>query len=106
MLGAMTAAELADAVRCPAAGVGVHVEPAVVERIVAEAELQPGGLPLLQHTMAELFQRREVDTVTLVSFDELGGLTGAIGRRAEASFLSFDDRTAKQPGMCSSAWSA
>ena len=58
-LGAMTAAELADAVRLPAAGVGIEIEPALVDRITTEAELQPGALPLVQHTMVELFARRE-----------------------------------------------
>ena len=88
-----TASELADAVRRPAAGVGVEIEPALVERVVADSELQPGGLPLVQHTMAELFERRDTNAITLDSFDELGGLTGAIGRRAEAIYSTFDDHT-------------
>ena len=58
-LGAMTAAELADAVRLPAAAVGVGVEPALVERIAPTRQLQPGALPLVQHTMAELFAGRK-----------------------------------------------
>ena len=98
--------ELADAVRLPAAAVGVEIEPALVERIVAEAELQPGGLPLVQHTMAELFGHRETNTITLASFDEAGGLAGAIGRRAEAIYKSFDERAGRRPGGSSSAWSA
>ena len=91
-LGAMDAAELGDAVRRPAAGVGVAVEPALVERITAEAELQPGALPLVQHTMAELFERRQTNTITLASFDQAGGLAQAVGRRAEAIYESFDER--------------
>jgi WD40 repeat protein len=91
-LGAMSATELADAVRLPAAAVGVDVEPALVERITTEAE-QPGALPLVQHTMAELFERRETNTVTLADFEVAGGLTGAIGRRAESIYESFDERT-------------
>jgi WD40 repeat protein len=90
-LGAMTAADLADAVRLPAAAVGVEIERALVDRIAAEAEQQPGALPLVQHTMAELFERRETNTITLAGFDELGGLAGSIGRRAEAIYESFDD---------------
>jgi DNA-binding SARP family transcriptional activator/WD40 repeat protein len=91
-LGAMTTAELADAVRLPAAAVGVGVEPALVERITAEAELQPGGLPLVQHTLAELFDLRKTNTITLADFDEAGGLAGAVGRRAEAIYESLDER--------------
>jgi DNA-binding SARP family transcriptional activator len=91
-LGAMSAPELSDAVRLPAAAVGVVIEPALVERIVADAELQPGGLPLVQHTMAELFEGRQTSTVTLGGFDNAGGLAGAIGRRAEAIYESLDER--------------
>jgi DNA-binding SARP family transcriptional activator/WD40 repeat protein len=90
-LGAMSTAELADAVRLPAAAVGVGVEPALVERITAEAELQPGGLPLVQHTLAELFDRRKTNTITLADFDEAGGLAGAVGRRADAIYESLDE---------------
>ncbi len=91
-LGAMTDAELADAVRLPAAGVGIEIEPLLVDRITTEAALQPGALPLVQHTMVELFARRQSNVITLAAFDEAGGLAGAIGRRAEAIYAGFDER--------------
>ena len=91
-LGTMTADELADAVRLPAGAVGVQVEPALVERIAAEAAQQPGALPLVQHTMAELFERRESNLITLAAFEEAGGLAGSVGRRAETIFDALDDR--------------
>ncbi len=90
-LGALHADELADAVRLPASAVGVTVEPALVQRIVTDAEHQPGALPLLQHTMAELFDRRHTNTITLAEYTETGGLAGSIGRRAETIFASLDD---------------
>jgi DNA-binding SARP family transcriptional activator/serine/threonine protein kinase len=90
IVGAMTADELADAVRLPAAAVGVALEPELVERITAEATVEPGGLPLLQHTMTELFSRRATNTLTLAAFVASGGLAGAIGRRAEAIFEGLD----------------
>ena len=91
-LGAMSSDELLDAVRLPAAAVGVQIEPGVVDRIVAEAELQPGALPLVQHTLSELFRTRTTDTITIADLDEVGGVSGAIGRRAEQIYQSFDDR--------------
>jgi WD40 repeat protein/DNA-binding SARP family transcriptional activator len=91
-VGAMTDDELADAVRLPAAGVGVEIEPALVDRITTEAALQPGALPLVQHTMVELFAGRQSNVITLAAFDEAGGLAGAIGRRAEAIYAGFDDQ--------------
>jgi Novel STAND NTPase 1 len=88
----MSSAELADAVRLPAAAVGVQIEPRVVDRIVAEAELQAGALPLVQHTLSELFRTRTTNTITVADLDELGGVSGAIGRRAQQIYQSFDDR--------------
>ena len=86
----MTDSELADAVRLPAAGVGIEVEPLLLDRITTEAALQPGALPLVQHTMAELFDRRQSNVIGLTAFEEAGGLAGAIGRRAEAIYVGFD----------------
>ena len=91
-LGAMSSGELADAVQLPASAVGVQIEPGVVDRIVAEAELQPGGLPLVQHILSELFGTRTTNTITVADLDEVGGVAGAIGRRAEQIYQSFDDR--------------
>jgi DNA-binding SARP family transcriptional activator/serine/threonine protein kinase/WD40 repeat protein len=91
-LGAMSSDELADAVRLPASAVGVQIEPGAVDRIVAEAELQPGALPLVQHTLSELFGTRTTNTITVTDLDEVGGVSGAIGRRAEQIYQSFDDR--------------
>ncbi|MEY2583135.1 MAG: hypothetical protein QOE09_2984 [Ilumatobacteraceae bacterium] len=89
-LGAMTATELADAVRRPAAAVGVEVDAALIARITGEAERQPGALPLVQHAMAELFERRQTNTITVGDLDESGGLSEALGRRAEAIYLELD----------------
>ena len=91
-LGAMSSDELADAVRLPASAVGVQIESGVVDRIIAEAELQPGALPLVQHTLSELFRARTTNTMTLADLEDVGGVAGAIGRRAEQIYQSFDDR--------------
>ncbi|MEA3184766.1 MAG: hypothetical protein QOJ74_1243, partial [Ilumatobacteraceae bacterium] len=90
-LGAMTAAELADAVRLPAAAVGVEVDAALVARITGEAERQAGALPLVQHAMAELFERRLTNTITAGDLDASGGLSDALGRRAEAIYGELDE---------------
>ena len=92
-LGTMSAAELAEAVCRPAVGVGVEVEPALVDRITAEAADAPGALPLVQHQMAELFAQRTANVLTLAAYEESGGLAGAIGRRAEAIYNELDDRS-------------
>jgi DNA-binding SARP family transcriptional activator/WD40 repeat protein len=81
--------ELARAVRQPAEGVGVQVEDRLVERIVADADGEPGALPLLQYVLAERFAAREADVLSLAAYDASGGLQGAIGRRAEELYLGM-----------------
>ena len=105
-LGTMSAAELAEAVCRPAAGVGVDVEPALVDRITAEAADAPGALPLVQHQMAELFAQRTANVLTLAAYEESGGLAGAIGRRAEAIYSGSTTALDQRPGKCSSVSSA
>jgi len=83
--------ELAETVNGPADRVGVQVEPAVTERIVASVKDRPGSLPLLQHCMSELFQMRSSDVITLADYDEIGGVAGSLAMRAESIFSDLDD---------------
>lgn len=82
----MSAAELHDAIVLPAARVGVTVEERLAAVLAAEVLDRPGSLPLLEFTLAELFERRDVDTITEREYDELGGLSGSVGREAERIF--------------------
>ncbi len=83
---AMSVSELADAVRRPADQVGVAVDDDVVTAMAEEAAGEPGGLPLLEYTLAELFEHRDQDRLTLARYRADGGLAGSIGRRAEEVF--------------------
>jgi DNA-binding SARP family transcriptional activator/outer membrane protein assembly factor BamB/energy-coupling factor transporter ATP-binding protein EcfA2 len=80
----LTPAELDEAITLPPASVGVTVDGAVVAQLVAEASAQPGSLPMLQFTLTELYDRRVDGRIDLAALESLGGLGGAIGRRAEA----------------------
>jgi basic membrane lipoprotein Med (substrate-binding protein (PBP1-ABC) superfamily)/DNA-binding SARP family transcriptional activator len=80
----LEAPELEAAVSGPARRVGVDVEPALLAELVADAAGQPGGLPLFQYTLTELFDQREGATISLRTYRRLGGLHGALSRRAEA----------------------
>ncbi len=54
------------------------------QRILNDALRHPEALPLLQYTLRELFeQRRDGRYLTFSLYDELGGVEGALGRRAE-----------------------
>ena len=46
-----------------------------------------GALPLLSFLLDQLWRRRTADgLLTFAAYDDLGGLEGAIGRRAEEAF--------------------
>jgi DNA-binding SARP family transcriptional activator/WD40 repeat protein len=84
--------ELARAVRDPATAVGVDVEERLVDRIVTDADGQPGALPLVQHVLAERFEARTADVLTLADYEASGGLRGAVGRKSEELYLGLTDR--------------
>ncbi|MEX1334937.1 MAG: protein kinase, partial [Candidatus Limnocylindrales bacterium] len=76
--------ELERAIVEPARALGLSYEPGLVARIAAETTGLPSPLPLLQYTLAELFERRDGATLTSAAYDLIGGLSGALASRAEA----------------------
>jgi WD40 repeat protein/DNA-binding SARP family transcriptional activator/tRNA A-37 threonylcarbamoyl transferase component Bud32 len=91
----LSAEELERAISGPARGVGATVEPSLVGKLVADVIGQPGALPLLQFTLAELFDH---GALTAAGYDELGGIGGSVSRGAEEAFASLgdDSDTARQ----------
>lgn len=82
--------ELEQAIVEPARRLGAEFEPGLVARIAAETIGQASPLPLLQYTLSELFDRREDNQLTIAAYDEIGGLAGALGARAENVYTSAD----------------
>jgi serine/threonine protein kinase/DNA-binding SARP family transcriptional activator/WD40 repeat protein len=70
----------------PAARAGLHFEPGLPERIVADLKDQPGSLPLLQFTLDRLAVAAVDGLVSDDLYTELGGVKGALAERAEAIF--------------------
>lgn len=87
----LTTAELDEAIRGPARRVGVKLEEGLISRIVADVHDQPGALPLLQYALTELFEQRQGRLLTLAAYEEIGGVLGALGRRAENLFDELDE---------------
>ncbi len=81
---------LRQAVEEPARRVGLTFEPGLVDTIVEDVAEQPGGLPLLEHALLELWRRRAGGTLTLAGYRETGGVEGAIAKRAEQIFEAFE----------------
>ncbi|MEJ2305271.1 MAG: protein kinase, partial [Anaerolineales bacterium] len=86
----MSPEELEGAIVKPAQRAGLILEPGLVERIIWEVRDQPGTLPLLQHALTELFERREGRRLTLAAYEASGGVLGALGQRAEEVYSSLD----------------
>ena len=77
----------------PAARVGVTFDDGVVADLVAEAVSYPGSLPLLQFTLTELYdRRRRRGSSAARRWTGVGGMAGAIGRRAEEVYDGLDDQ--------------
>ncbi|MET7510001.1 trypsin-like peptidase domain-containing protein [Streptomyces albidoflavus] len=62
---------------------GVAYEPGLAERVLADTGTEPGALPLLALALDLLWQRQEDGVLTHRAYDELGGVTGALGNQAD-----------------------
>jgi WD40 repeat protein/class 3 adenylate cyclase len=84
--------EIEQAISGPARRVDVRLEPGVEAAMLTEIADEPGGLPLLQYALTELFERREGNILTLDSYRAIGGVSGALGRRAEELFEGLEPK--------------
>ncbi|MGI9599164.1 MAG: protein kinase domain-containing protein [Acidimicrobiales bacterium] len=84
MVTALAPDELERAIVEPAAAVGSEFEPGLVSEISADVADQPGSLPLLQYALTELWEQRISGLLTRDAYRSLGGVAGALARRAEA----------------------
>jgi DNA-binding SARP family transcriptional activator/WD40 repeat protein len=91
VLGPMSPAELDEAIVLPAAAAGVHFDDPVVAQLVADVTAQSGALPLLQFTLAELYDRRQDGRIGEDALVAVGGVTGSVGRRAEELYGALSD---------------
>jgi len=75
----------------PAAGAGLSVEAGLSEVIAVDVADQPGGLPLMEYALTELFVRRSSNVLTGEAYRRSGGVLGALGWRAEDLFARSDE---------------
>lgn len=91
-LPALVPAEITALIRQPAQAAGLSYEDDPVkgrlDDVLRDAAMRdPRALPLLEFTLEELYGRRTDDGVmTHAAYGEIGGLEGAIARRAEEVF--------------------
>lgn len=87
----LSAEELERAIARPAEDVGVHFEDGLVASIVEDVHYQPGGLPLMQYALTELFDARSNHTLTREAYEKVGGSTGALAKRADEVYQELDE---------------
>jgi hypothetical protein len=63
-----------------------------VASLVREMTDRPGALPLLQYTLTELFDQRHRNRVEFATYEELGGVSGTLVKRAEGLLASLGDQ--------------
>lgn len=93
---APTAAEVGQMIRLPAAAAGLRFESSTdggerLDETLRDAAIaSPESLPLMEFALEELYKRRAPDgTLTFAAYRELGGVEGALARRAEEVFLAL-----------------
>ncbi len=80
---------LRRAIEEPAWHVGLEFEHGLVDTILEDVIRQPGALPLLEHALLELWERRRGQMLTLEAYRQSGGVQGAIAKRADTIYSRF-----------------
>jgi energy-coupling factor transporter ATP-binding protein EcfA2 len=89
LVGPLSEAELRQAIERPAQLVGCECEPGLVEALLRDVQGQAGALPLLQDVLLQLWQARQGRRLTVEAYQALGGLSGALDRRASDVLKRF-----------------
>lgn len=83
----MTRAQMSEVILRPLARIpAVSYDPGLVSRMLDDAGAEPGALPLLGFVLARLWDERAMGRLRFASYEEIGGVRGALGRHAEAAW--------------------
>jgi hypothetical protein len=86
LLGPPELSSVSQMIRRPASIAGLRFDPDLPELLLVHARQEPGRLPLLAFALSELYRRRDGDRMTMATYQEIGGVEGAIGQLAEQEF--------------------
>jgi uncharacterized protein YjbI with pentapeptide repeats len=87
----MSRMELKEAIVKPAERVNLSIESQLVEQMIVDVIEAPGSLPLLQYTLTELWKQRNEAGLQLTQYSQLGGISGALQKRATAVYEGFPE---------------
>ncbi|MGB3300710.1 MAG: CHAT domain-containing protein, partial [Phormidesmis sp.] len=95
-LGPMQSEELKRAIAQPAAKVRVTLEPGLTELLIQSTWEQAGRLPMLEFTLAELWEQQSNGRLTHQAYQAIGGIEKALANHAEASYAQFSSDDQKR----------
>src|SRR6185295_13738334 len=96
LVSPMAEADLREAIVLPAERGGRPLRPALVDELLRDAEGRRGSLPLLEHALAQLWERPE-PTLGIEQYRSIGGVAGALNSRTEEVFGKL---TTSQQSTC------
>jgi WD40 repeat protein/energy-coupling factor transporter ATP-binding protein EcfA2 len=88
LVAPMNPTELRQAMEKQAARVGLRFEADLGSVIMDEVAVQPGAMPLLQHSLQELWRRRHGRWLRATEYRAAGGVRSAIAKTAEKVYLN------------------
>ncbi|MDA0159823.1 TIR domain-containing protein [Solirubrobacter ginsenosidimutans] len=86
LVSPMDRAAVRQAIEEPARRVGLEFEEGLIDTILDDAGSGHGSLPLLEHALLELWERRRGRMLTLEGYRDAGGVEGALAQRADEVF--------------------
>ena len=89
-LGPMSRLELERAVTKPAQRVGLRFDTGLVDRLLDDVGDEPGNLPLMEFALMALWKARRGDRFLYDAYKSMGGVKGAIAKRAETLYVGLD----------------
>ncbi|MGH8933221.1 MAG: TIR domain-containing protein [Egibacteraceae bacterium] len=80
---------LREAIERPAWRAGYELQAGLAEAILDDVADRPGSLPLLEHVLLEVWQRRQGQTLTFEAYSASSGVEGALAQRANAIYQAL-----------------
>lgn len=83
--------ELREMIWEPAKTIGLHIEPELVDELIADIRGEPSAIYLLQDTLLRLWKLREYDWMTLNAYRQLGGAKYALVQGAQKAYEELSE---------------
>ena len=91
-LAPLSIEQISESIVKPAEMAGLVLEKALLHKVLDDIEDAKNELPLIQHTLMELFNLRVGNKLTLSSYVQLGGIQGALAKRAEKEYTQLNPK--------------